>query len=356
MLEANRQTPDSYAIGLRWVEALILAIAFCLVPVSDEAKAQRQATEGADLLDSNDSSHHELSCSECHPKKLLNDFQLLQKELNLQLDPGHDRVRERIKLVESDLLLLQARCRECHPDEYDQWQRSGHAVTYSQVFLDRRHNKLQQLNDDCLRCHGLFFDGTIHDLVTPVNTRGPWRLVDPKLNDRSAIPCMSCHQIHPRQHTVVSSESTPARLMIEDAGKSPSGFYDRREKYFFSSSQLPKPRIWGDNGALEVASDERMRVCYQCHAPTVTHRAGSGDDRTLRGVHAKLSCVDCHQDHALSARASCADCHPANSNCGLDVRRMDTTHNAKASSHDIHTVRCQDCHPSDVPGNRGSGD
>lgn len=356
MLAANRQPPASDIVGRLFPGHLLWAIAFCLVLVSDQAKAQPQATEGADLLSSDKTSHHELSCSDCHPQTLLKAFQRLQKELNLQLDPGHDRVRERIKLVESDLLLLQARCRECHRDQYDQWQRSGHAVTYSQVFLNRRHNKLQQLNDDCLRCHGLFFDGTIHDLVTPVNTRGPWRLVDPKRSDKSAIPCMSCHQIHPRQHTVVSSQSTPARLMIEDAGKSPSGFYDRREKHFFSAGQLPTPRIWVDDGALEVASDEPMRVCYQCHAPTVTHRAGSGDDRTLRGVHAKLSCFDCHQDHALSAHASCANCHPANSNCGLDVRRMDTTYNAKASSHDIHSVRCQDCHPNGVPDNRGKGD
>ena len=222
MLEANRQPPASYIVGLLFLGALLLAMAFCLVLVSGQAKAQQQVTEGADLLSSDETPHHELSCSECHTQKLLDDFQRLQKELNLQLDPGHDRVRERIKLVESDLLLLHARCRECHPDEYAQWQRSGHAVTYSQVFLDRRHNKLQQLNDDCLRCHGLFFDGTIHDLVTPVNTRGPWRLVDPKLTERPAIPCMSCHQIHPRQHTVVSSESTPARLMVEDAGKAVS--------------------------------------------------------------------------------------------------------------------------------------
>ncbi len=337
-LEANRQPHASYIVGLA---AVLLVIAFCLALLP----AQQEAADAADVLRSDETSHHELSCSDCPRQTLLDDFQRLQEELNLKLGPGHDRVREKIKLVESDILLLQTRCRECHREQYDQWQRSGHALSYSRVFLDRRHNKLQQLNDGCLRCHGLFFDGTILDLVTPVDTRGPWRLVDPKLSGRPTIPCMACHQIHPRQHTVVSRESTTSRLITEDTGKSPCGFYDRRERRFFTANQLPAPRIRGDQGELEVASDERMRVCYQCHAPTVT----------LRGVHAKLSCFDCHQDHSLSAHASCADCHPADSNCGLDVRRMDTTYNAKASSHDIHTVRCQDCHPKGVPGNRGAG-
>ena len=32
--------------------------------------------------------------------------------------------------------------------------------------------------DDCLRCHSMHFEGSIRDLVTPVDTHGPWRLVD----------------------------------------------------------------------------------------------------------------------------------------------------------------------------------
>ena len=327
-----------------------MAIACCLTLPCGPALAQGRATEPAGDERSDESSHQEISCRECHQQTLIDKFQELQKELNLELAPGHDRVREKIDLAESDVLRLHERCRDCHGDEYEQWQRSGHAVQYAEVFLDRRHNKLQQLNDDCLRCHGLFFDGTIEDLVTPVSTRGPWRLVNPQLINRPAIPCLSCHQIHSRQYSAVSPEKASPQLVTENPGTSPCGFYDRREKHYFTANELPVPRIWEGEREVQVASDERMRLCYQCHAPTVTHHAGSGDDRTLRGVHAELSCFDCHQDHSLNARASCAGCHPDDSHCGLDVRRMDTTYNARASTNDIHNVRCQDCHPSGVPG------
>ena len=100
---------------------------------------------------------------------------------------------------------------------------------------------------------------------------------------------------------------------------------------------------------VDISADPRLRVCYQCHAPQANRQAGSEDDRTPRGVHVTLSCFDCHKGHGLNPRRSCADCHPADSHCGLDVERMDTSYSAKSSPHDIHTVRCDDCHPQGVP-------
>ncbi len=32
--------------------------------------------------------------------------------------------------------------------------------------------------DDCLRCHGMHFEGGIRDLVTPSTRSGPWKLRD----------------------------------------------------------------------------------------------------------------------------------------------------------------------------------
>jgi hypothetical protein len=78
-------------------------------------------------------------------------------------------------------------------------------------------------------------------------------------------------------------------------------------------------------------------------------QAGSGDDRTPLGVHAGLSCFACHQKHGENARQSCATCHPRLSNCGLDVEKMDTTFFNLKSPHNIHNVRCLDCHPMGVP-------
>ena len=113
--------------------------------------------------------------------------------------------------------------------------------------------------------------------------------------------------------------------------------------------------------AVRVSLDTRQGICYQCHAPrepeTGTEAAihswgpqvGSGDDRTPMGVHEGLSCISCHAGHNESAAASCANCHPEMSHCGLDVEKMDTTYSNRSSAHNIHWVKCVDCHEHGVP-------
>ena len=103
---------------------------------------------------------------------------------------------------------------------------------------------------------------------------------------------------------------------------------------------------------MRIAPDARQATCYQCHAPDHTFQAGSGDDRTCVGVHEGLSCLACHTGHDQDARASCALCHPRLSNCGLDVETMDTTFKSSTSGHNIHFVKCEDCHPKGVPKRR----
>jgi hypothetical protein len=103
---------------------------------------------------------------------------------------------------------------------------------------------------------------------------------------------------------------------------------------------------------VRIAPDARQATCYQCHAPDHTFQAGSGDDRTCVGVHEGLSCLACHTGHDQNARASCALCHPRLSNCGLNVETMDTTFKSFTSRHNIHFVKCEDCHPDGVPKRR----
>jgi len=50
-----------------------------------------------------------------------------------------------------------------------------------------------------------------------------------------------------------------------------------------------------------------------------------------------------------TTRASCASCHPRLSNCGLEVEKMDTTFQSSTSKHNIHFVKCADCHTKGVP-------
>ena len=50
--------------------------------------------------------------------------------------------------------------------------------------------------DDCLRCHGMHFNGAVRDLVQPQNTIGPWHITRANFADQPTMPCMACHQMH----------------------------------------------------------------------------------------------------------------------------------------------------------------
>lgn len=290
-------------------------------------------------------AHDTIDCAKCHDRALLKQYRRLQQQTGKETAPGWDRVREALPLSEPQIQALSATCATCHPQQAADWVGSGHALTYSQAFLNREHNRMEPPMDDCLRCHAMFFEGTARDLVQPLDAHGPWKMVRPDLADHRSIPCLVCHQIHP-ERWIATKE--PEKL-VGDSTSSKAGFYDRREHRFFPAHQLPQPRVFAADKPVIISGDARQRVCYQCHAPGAPHRAGTSDDRTLRGVHEGLNCLDCHAPHSLDARPACAQCHPAVSDCGLDVTRMDTTARAKASQHDIHTVACQDCHPQGVP-------
>ena len=100
---------------------------------------------------------------------------------------------------------------------------------------------------------------------------------------------------------------------------------------------------------VKLSPDPRQGLCYQCHAPLAGGQVKTGDDRTPVGVHEGISCLACHDHHRGTTRASCAACHPRLSNCGRDVETMDTTFASKDSKHNIHWVKCADCHPKGVP-------
>lgn len=207
--------------------------------------------------------------------------------------------------------------------------------------------------DDCLRCHGMHFEGGIRDLVTPIDTAGPWALREPRLANQPVIPCLACHQMHRQGSPMV-------RPAVKSLNASPSqgifppslALFDRRELDYVPVADLPLPLMRAGKQPVRISPDQRQALCYQCHAPLAGMQVGSGDDRTTVGVHAGLSCLACHQGHGQTTRASCANCHPQLSNCGLDVETMDTTFKSTNSPHNIHFVKCQDCHTKGVPKKR----
>ncbi|HYK88921.1 MAG TPA: multiheme c-type cytochrome [Acidobacteriota bacterium] len=300
------------------------------------------------------SSHREAPCEDCHGSSFSNGFHSLRENARRVFYHISDRHNEDIRLNEEQVADMLVRCKRCHEREYAGWLASGHSMSYADVFLNEKHNKEEQLNEDCLRCHGMFFDGRLQDVVAPVSTQGPWRLVNAGLAGRPAIPCLACHQVHLKGNPASKPDYSDPKAIAYRRGfpLQKLNYYDRREKKHFDAELLPQPSILDGQRRVDMSPDSRTRICYQCHAPEAEHQIATGDDRTPKGVHEGLSCIACHAPHSLDTRQSCAGCHPRLSNCGLDVAKMDTTYAKPESSHNVHFVTCAECHVKGVPPRR----
>jgi hypothetical protein len=298
------------------------------------------------------SVHRTSTCLDCHDAGLATKLRHIRVHLIGQPPDA-------IRLRDVDVFAMTAKCRSCHQHEYAAWQAGPHSAGYAQIFTDPIHNAERCLNDDCLRCHGMHFNGAMRDLVQPQDTTGPWHLQHGALSNQPTMPCMACHQLHREG----KPQSRPAsRVSVASPSVRDSlAFYDRREQMHFAAKLLVLPQLWDGPRAVNISPDQRQALCYQCHAPrqpeTATIAAsshwgpqvGSGDDRTPIGVHEGISCFACHGGHNESATASCKTCHPQMSHCGIDVEKMDTTFANAKSPHNTHWVRCTDCHQHGIP-------
>jgi hypothetical protein len=159
--------------------------------------------------------------------------------------------------------------------------------------------------------------------------------------------------MHRRGEPLVRQPPREERSSAGEPVHRPSlALFDRRDMGHVANVNLAIPQILDGMRPTRMSPDRRQALCYQCHAPLATRQVGSGDDRTAIGVHEGISCLACHEKHGQQTRASCANCHPRLSNCGLDVEKMDTTFLAPKSAHNIHFVKCVDCHPKGVPRKR----
>lgn len=298
------------------------------------------------------SSHRNVGCLQCHALSLETQLRHVRAHLS-------GKAPEAIHLRTADVLEMQKNCRNCHQKEYAEWQAGPHSATYSRIFTNPAQNGKHFLIEDCLRCHGMHFDGSVRDLVQPMNAKGPWKIVRAGFADQPTMPCSACHSIHAEG---ALSANPGGKIAASDAPAGNSlAFFDRRESQHFGVGILPMPAVFEKARAVKMSADPRIALCAQCHAArqpetgtdaATNHwgpQAGSGDDRTPTGVHEGLSCLACHGGHAESAKASCKTCHGKTSECGLDVEKMDTTFLNAASPHNIHSVHCTDCHQNGIP-------
>lgn len=299
-----------------------------------------------EVQDHSNSSHRELTCKECHGTALSHGFRSMKEKAGMVVNHLRNVNTEDIRMTEAQIMDVMNNCQRCHSYEFAKWEAGKHSITYSEVFLDSLHNSAEQLNYDCLRCHGMYYEGSITDLVEPISTEGPWNLIDEGQAGIPTIPCMACHQVHTDGFPIrdipenlsdsLGYEYNPARTGL--------GIYDRAEQRHFNINLMPNLKLYKGDSLITVSTDPAMRNCVQCHAPDSWHEVGTGDDKTPRGVHTGLSCLACHDPHSNDARNSCINCHPAISNCKQDVTKMNTTYLDPNSPNDIHTVSCSDCH------------
>ena len=168
------------------------------------------------------STHRAVACGACHGEILTFDpgFHLGNARRLVQHIRG--AYRDPIRLRNLDVNSMVGRCQKCHQQEAAQWQNGPHGVTYETVFLDQKHNRSRLLMDDCLRCHGMFFEGGIRELVTPLNTEGPWKLLPASVVHQPVIPCLTCHAFH-RSGDPLHKETTTMPRLSPPAAKNSIG-------------------------------------------------------------------------------------------------------------------------------------
>jgi hypothetical protein len=339
------------------VSGLLLAALVLMVPASEfyyeSGSGKRCVTchEMQSLYDQwHASSHRGIACEKCHGNALTLDASFHWNNAARLYSHMRRDLPEQIGFGNRFVLAMTDQCQACHRQEYAAWQSGPHSASYARIFLDQKYNTANMPMDDCLRCHGMHFEGGIKDLVTPVSRTGPWRLLPADLANRPSMPCLTCHETH-REGQPMKKTDVEGRVPgpSQEITRPSLAFFDRRAQRYIPLADLPMPAMLEGTRVVKVSTDQRQALCYQCHAPVATMQVGSGDDRTGLGVHEGISCLACHAQHGQKTRASCATCHPKMSNCGLDVEKMDTSFRATSSKHNIHWVKCADCHTKGVP-------
>jgi hypothetical protein len=245
-----------------------------------------------------ESAHAGVRCTDCHGTALSEGIRSLREKGAMLA--AHRRKGSRpggIRLTETQMLDAVRRCAVCHQAEHAGWQASGHAVTYREIFMDSVHNRAEKPYADCFRCHGMFYEGDLHSLLSLEGSPDNWRLYDERQANRPAITCLSCHKIH--TPNPVSHRKAPSRTADLSARAPSTALYMRAEKMYLRTDHLTPVTILAGDSAVQTPSDPATLLCMQCHAPDTQHRAGSGDDRTTLGEHAGKSCLNCHSSHSM---------------------------------------------------------
>lgn len=258
------------------------------------------------------SAHAGIQCVECHGTALSNGYHSLKEKVGMVfVHFTQNKKNEDLHLSEDQILDISKRCISCHQSEYAGWLISGHAVNYKEIFMDSTHNAMEKPYWDCLRCHGMFYDGNINDLML-LEDENPshWKIKDKKQEIKPTVPCLACHQIHTENPVSkrYTSMSDSSRITLRNPKTS---LYMRADKMYMRADHLTPVTMMDEERVVKMAQDPNTLLCMQCHSPNYAHAAGTEDDRTPVGVHEGFSCITCHKPHSGETLQSCYECHPS---------------------------------------------
>jgi hypothetical protein len=161
------------------------------------------------------STHRSVACENCHGGSL--------QAANVRKGIMHlsGDVPEQLRIRQSDVERLVNACRACHQQQFADWRSGPHASTYKRILLDTKHNAKTPVREDCLRCHGMLFDGSVRE--AQARAAGD-------LANAPAMPCLSCHSMHAR-----GEPGAKTRMRASLA------LWDRRDMKHIGAVQLPIP-------------------------------------------------------------------------------------------------------------------
>lgn len=259
------------------------------------------------------SAHANVACIDCHGTAFSGGLPTAMEKLNMVYTHfTTKKTNEDIHLSEKQALDVANRCATCHQAEDAAWKSGAHSATYKDIFLDTAHNRMEKPYWDCFRCHGMYYDGTINDLMSFTGSPEEWTIKDKAQQDHPTILCLSCHQVHAEQKRAKAyKEQTEEErtLSLASPQESPAALYVRTDKRHLKASNLQKPTIYKGDSTVNLSDDAPTRLCIQCHSPNGRHQAGTEDDMTPLAHYEGMSCTACHDPHSNKLKNSYQNVH-----------------------------------------------
>lgn len=197
------------------------------------------------------------------------------------------RTNEDIHLTERQALDIANRCATCHQSEHAGWLSGAHSTTYADIFEDAEHNRMEKPYWDCFRCHGMFYDGDIHSLMSLESEEASeWHIKDRKQAAMPTITCLSCHQVHagqPKSPVYKELAKEEKEQLLDEPHRPSTALYLRAEKRHLPSKHLTCVNMYHSDSVLRVSDDPNHWLCMQCHSPNGVHQVASSDDKTPVG-------------------------------------------------------------------------